>query len=560
MEQQKLAKVERFLKLGYSHGDILRVLESLHHDAQTNDILEELIKTCHTPCSTPSPKLVSRGCSQAPSQALSRPPSASDREHTNSFRPVVIDGSNVAMSHGDKKVFSCQGLQLAVSWFWDKGLRDITVFVPLWRKEQPRPEAPITDQHVLHELERRKILVYTPSRCVNGKRVVCYDDRYIVKLAYDSDGIVVSNDNYRDLQTEKPQWKKFIEERLLMYSFANDKFMPPDDPLGRNGPTIHNFLRKKPWTPENKQQPCPYAKKCTYGVKCKFFHPERANQSQLSVADELRALSRPPADRAKTTASPNPPQQDPHGYPGLYGSDHALAPPHRYLSCTPSPPLSTEEQSHRASPSEVVCHRDAGSPRMQMFPSSDRDEAFSSMDSSMSLLYIQDAPHSYSSGVASCSLSHDDYRLSGSYTGNMQQPCMGGRGYYSHQNSCEPSMTSGSLGCRQCRCCRQQTGAPAWGSCPLLPQNGERPLQYSEQKYFTQALSHRQTHSLPQDPWAQSSQSCWEMSSSGEQRKCLKNQLSTLFPQSSVEHVMNAYPHLSELSQLIPLIQSYRSF
>lgn len=47
-------------------------------------------------------------------------------------------------SHGDKKVFSCQGLQLAVNWFWDKGLRDITVFIPLWRKEQPRPEALIT--------------------------------------------------------------------------------------------------------------------------------------------------------------------------------------------------------------------------------------------------------------------------------------------------------------------------------------------------------------------------------------------------------------------------------
>lgn len=79
------------------------------------------------------------------------------------------------------------------------------------------------DQHILHELERRKILVYTPSRCVNGKRVVCYDDRYIVKLAFDSDGIIVSNDNYRDLQTENLQWKKFIEERLLMYTFANDK-------------------------------------------------------------------------------------------------------------------------------------------------------------------------------------------------------------------------------------------------------------------------------------------------------------------------------------------------
>lgn len=79
-----------------------------------------------------------------------------------------------------------------------------------------------SDQQILDELERRKILVYTPSRCVNGKRVVCYDDRYIVKLAYKSDGIIVSNDNYRDLQVENQKWKKFIEERLLMYTFAND--------------------------------------------------------------------------------------------------------------------------------------------------------------------------------------------------------------------------------------------------------------------------------------------------------------------------------------------------
>lgn len=53
--------------------------------------------------------------------------------------------------------------------------------------------------------------------------MVCYDDRYIVKHAFDSDGVIVSNDNYRDLQTENPRWKRFIEERLLMFSFVNDK-------------------------------------------------------------------------------------------------------------------------------------------------------------------------------------------------------------------------------------------------------------------------------------------------------------------------------------------------
>ncbi|KAK9531167.1 hypothetical protein VZT92_010609 [Zoarces viviparus] len=554
-QMQQHAKVERFLKLGYSHSDILRVLESLRHDAQTNDILEELIKTCHTRGgngSVPnSPKLVSRGCSPCP--GLPRP--GSDREPVADFRPVVIDGSNVAMSHGDKKVFSCQGLQLAVSWFWDKGLRDITVFVPLWRKEQPRPEAPITDQHVLHELERRKILVYTPSRCVNAKRVVCYDDRYIIKLAFDSDGIVVSNDNYRDLQTENPQWKKFIEERLLMYTFANDKFMPPDDPLGRNGPSIDDFLRKKSWTQDNKLQHCPYGKKCTYGVKCKFYHPERANQSQLSVADELRALR----DRAKNF-SPKPSPQDAHCRPAAY------QPELRYTSSTP-PPLSFEDQSHRASPSEqFVYHRDAGSPRSQantslrLCPSPDVDEAFSSMEGSMSRLYIQDAHyssplHSYSSGVAS--YSHDDYSFSGSFGGTAQRPCLLGGGYYPHQNGSVPCERHV---CSQCRCGHQETRMchrqqPAWGSCPALPpHNGEHPGHYSEKEYLRQP-SYRQSHSLPRDPWTQGG----AKNPSSDQRKGLRSQLSTLFPQSTVEQVMNAYPHISDMTELISLIQSYRT-
>ncbi|XP_034383013.1 probable ribonuclease ZC3H12D isoform X1 [Cyclopterus lumpus] len=558
-QMQQHAKVERFLKLGYSHSDILRVLENLHHDAQTNDILEELIKTCHTRSgkeSVPnSPKLVSRGCSPGPS--LPRP--GSDREPVAGFRPVVIDGSNVAMSHGDKKVFSCQGLQLAVSWFWDKGLRDITVFVPLWRKEQPRPEAPITDQHVLHELERRKILVYTPSRCVNGKRVVCYDDRYIIKLAVDSDGIIVSNDNYRDLQTENPQWKKFIEERLLMYTFANDKFMPPDDPLGRNGPTIDDFLRKKSWTPENKLQHCPYGKKCTYGVKCKFYHPERANQSQLSVADELRALR----DKAKNFSS-KPSLPDTHCRPAAY------QPELRYTSSTP-PPLILEDQSHRASPSEqFIYHRDAGSPRSQpntslrLCPSPEEDEAFGSMESSMSRLYIQDVsyslerpPHSFSSGVASYGLSHDDYSLSGSFGGNTQRPCLGGGGYYPHQNG---SLPCERLACSQCRCGHQETRMghqhqSTWASCPALPpHNGAHPGRFSEKECWRQPY-HRQSHSLPRDPWVQGR----AKNPSGEQRKGLRSQLSTLFPQSTVEQVMNAYPHTSDMTELISLIQSDRT-
>ncbi|XP_032391853.1 ribonuclease ZC3H12A [Etheostoma spectabile] len=292
------AQLDFFHKLGYSTAQVQAVQQKFHPNMDADTLLGELVKTRASredeqgPVTTIS-VLVPRGDLQLASTTMqlpfpvSHPPSREESsEDEDALRPVVIDGSNVAMSHGNKEVFSCLGIQLAVNFFADRGHTEITVFVPLWRKEQPRPDVPITDQHILRDLERRKILVFTPSRRVAGKRVVCNDDCFIVKLGYESDGIIVSNDMYRDLQVAKPEWKRFIEERLLMYSFVNNKFMPPDDPLGRHGPTLENLLRKFPKTQKKPQ--CPYGKKCTYGIKCKFHHPERAKQSNRSVADELR--------------------------------------------------------------------------------------------------------------------------------------------------------------------------------------------------------------------------------------------------------------------------------
>ena len=41
--------------------------------------------------------------------------------------------------------------------------------------------------------------------------------------------------------------KKFcFSFRLLMYTFVKDNFMLPEDPLGRDGPMLDEFLRKNP--------------------------------------------------------------------------------------------------------------------------------------------------------------------------------------------------------------------------------------------------------------------------------------------------------------------------
>lgn len=281
-------------------------------------------------------------------------------------------------------------------------------------------------------------------------------------------------------------------------------------------------------------------KKCTYGVKCKFYHPERANQSQLSVADELRALS----DIAKSSSKPS--LQDSH---------------HRLHTPTP-PPFRVEDQPHQASPSkQLICHRDTSNQRslpsssLHQWPNVDLDEAFNSMESSFSRLYIQDVPyslnHSYSSGVASYSQSCDSNSFSGSFGGS-----------HSHYQSEHPV-------CRLCRCGQQQT-APhhhhhlTRGSCPaLLPHNGETPVPFSEKQCFKQPPT-KQNHNLLLDPWVQGSLSNSGLSGrakslSSEQRNGLMTQLSTLYPQSMVEQVMNANPHISDMLELITLIQNKRT-
>ncbi|XP_061675127.1 endoribonuclease ZC3H12A-like isoform X2 [Syngnathoides biaculeatus] len=313
-------RVDFFRKLGYSTAEVNAALSKLGLSTDNNSMLEELVQISSVAQGSSGEQEDRSPIPKEDSNPVSRPlrnltQLEGNRSADCELRPIVIDGSNVAMSHGNKEVFSCRGIQLAVNFFLQRGHTAITVFVPSWRKEQSRPEAAIKDKNILMELEKQKRVVFTPSRRIAGKLVVCYDDRFIVKLAYDSGGVIVSNDTYRDLQGERPEWKKCIEERLLMYSFVNDKFMPPDDPLGRHGPNLDNFLRTKPLPKEQMRQLCPYDKKCTYGMKCKFYHPERAKQSYLSLADELREKAQILPGKACHQSSYGPSQSMPYSRP-----------------------------------------------------------------------------------------------------------------------------------------------------------------------------------------------------------------------------------------------------
>ncbi|CAD6184549.1 unnamed protein product [Caenorhabditis auriculariae] len=254
---------------GYSRQQLMHVLNRIGFDAGQDRILSELVQL--------GPGAMAESSKLRESFAPS--------DFASSLRSIVIDGSNIAMTHGLKKVFSCAGIRECVRYFTERGHKDVIVIIPQFRKEAPRSDCPITDQHILFELEKQGYIVWTPSRTINGRRIVCHDDRYILKTAEEKDAVIVSNDEYRDLVRENPQYRRLVDSRLLMYTLIDGRFMPPDDPLGRHGPKLDFFLSKT----QNfvGAQPCPYARKCTYGNKCKYYHPERVNGGHMSVTERL---------------------------------------------------------------------------------------------------------------------------------------------------------------------------------------------------------------------------------------------------------------------------------
>ncbi|XP_008065705.2 NEDD4-binding protein 1 [Carlito syrichta] len=167
---------------------------------------------------------------------LKNEPGRTDLKH------IVIDGSNVAITHGLKKFFSCRGIAIAVEYFWKLGNRNITVFVPQWRT---RRDPNVTEQHFLTQLQELGILSLTPARMVFGERIASHDDRFLLHLADKTGGIIVTNDNFREFVTESVSWREIITKRLLQYTFVGDIFMVPDDPLGRSGPRLEEFLQKE---------------------------------------------------------------------------------------------------------------------------------------------------------------------------------------------------------------------------------------------------------------------------------------------------------------------------
>ncbi|KAL5244868.1 hypothetical protein ACI65C_012278 [Semiaphis heraclei] len=150
-------------------------------------------------------------------------------------RPIFIDGLNIGFNHGHEKRFSARGILLCVQYFVFQGFESVVVMLP-----QHYRGAPGTETHsVLDMVNKIAQINFTPSRKIKNERLTCYTDRILLDHASYCGGVVVSNDNFRDIYDENERYKEIIEKRQLMFMFIGDLIVFPPDQYGKRYPHLH---------------------------------------------------------------------------------------------------------------------------------------------------------------------------------------------------------------------------------------------------------------------------------------------------------------------------------
>ncbi|CAG9764195.1 unnamed protein product [Ceutorhynchus assimilis] len=154
------------------------------------------------------------------------------------LRPIYIDGSNVAFSHGHHEQFSARGLKICIDYFLNRG-HDVRAFIPKYRLKN----AESSDQKLLNELVKKKLVIITPTLFIKNQQRSPYDDWYIVQTAAANGGIIVSSDNFQDIVEMNPNLRMVVEERRLVPTFIDDMLIFPMDPHGNRENDFEDFLK-----------------------------------------------------------------------------------------------------------------------------------------------------------------------------------------------------------------------------------------------------------------------------------------------------------------------------
>ncbi|KAL5105007.1 putative ribonuclease ZC3H12C [Taenia crassiceps] len=152
------------------------------------------------------------------------------------LRPIVIDGANVAHGESSNSTFNVLNLRCVINYFVQRGHEEIAVVLP---SDGQTPCAA-----VFSPTEIAKYFVFTPVRRLDrGVRPQkTDDDSVILQYAQEKDGVVISNDQYRDWLKARPEFRDLIENRVIPYSLRMGTFIISYYPLGKHKPHLDEIL------------------------------------------------------------------------------------------------------------------------------------------------------------------------------------------------------------------------------------------------------------------------------------------------------------------------------
>ena len=158
------------------------------------------------------------------------------------FRPIVIDGCNLAYNYGKNVKFDAKGLHLAYNHFKDLGFEDDNIVIII--KHVPERYMQPDDQKILGFYKEIGVIHESPSRIAGREIIMSDDDLFILNIAKTIKGNVLSNDRYRQYyDVQNGAYRDVIRYRLIKATFIQDQLILPQDPLGKDGPELDSFLR-----------------------------------------------------------------------------------------------------------------------------------------------------------------------------------------------------------------------------------------------------------------------------------------------------------------------------
>ncbi|KAM7536627.1 hypothetical protein Aperf_G00000086725 [Anoplocephala perfoliata] len=154
-------------------------------------------------------------------------------------RFIVIDGANIAHGEATTRKYNLLNIRIAFDYFMKRGFTDLKIVLPGSPREclQYFSDEEIT-KHFIFTPIRRLIAGAPPQRAD--------DDSIIIQMAMGLDGVVVSNDRYRDFLARNPDSKEFLVNQVIPYNLAEGIFAISDYPLGANHKSLDELLTFPP--------------------------------------------------------------------------------------------------------------------------------------------------------------------------------------------------------------------------------------------------------------------------------------------------------------------------